>query len=170
MGGAGRGCAAQGSGLCVRSESEWAAPHPLGPSAGTEVGGAVWPRLGLFQVWEPEEILWEAGCQGPAHPGGWVEGQVWPCPLAAPALSLELRGTSWGLGGKGGADELWPPPIRCQVLALWAILLACLQQLCLGLPSEKTLTPSLHPSPRTLPQSETRPGKSSPLRPYPDVP
>lgn len=93
-----------------------------------------------------------------------------------PALSLpqpchwSSGGTSWGLGGEGGADELWPPPIRCQVLALWAILLACLQQLCLGLPSEKTLTPSLHPSPRTLPQSETRPGKSSPLRPYPDVP
>lgn len=96
--------------LYVRSQSEWAAPYPLGPSAGAEVGGAVRQGLGLFQVWEREEIQREAGCQVPAHPGGgWggVEGAG--AALLLPEFCNWCSEEPCG-ACVVGADELWPLP------------------------------------------------------------
>lgn len=131
-------------------------------------------ELGLFRVWEREEIHREAGCQVCARPSGWPEGQVWPCPEAQGLALLQPEPCNWcseernRVGPAGWGCRL-PAPGPCPLASPGrAGLLRASQPARLG-PITADLTSRPHPSAGALPQRESRRGSPA-QRPQPDLP
>lgn len=140
--------------LCVRSKSEWAAPCPLGPSAGAAAGGAA----GSWGFAKSGNTRKSTGSWPPgSSPQGGSKGRCSP-PLPPPppctsgALYLVLRGPCWACVVVMG----WGRGV-CQVPVL-SLAPPGLDRLGF-LGGGPAIQPSLSPA---APQCETRPSRGGP--------
>lgn len=105
--------------LPARGKSEWAAPYPLGPSAGTEVGGAVRQGWGCSESWNVRKSTGKLAARFLPAPGGLARGAGVAHPRKPRALPFctrssvtgaQRKGTVLGLQGGGGACQV-PVPV-----------------------------------------------------------